>query len=159
LRATVAQVDPTLRMYDIQRLDQVTRGELQGVIFWFQLFAGISAIALILSLAGIYAVMSFTVSRRTREIGIRVALGATHRRVLAAVFRRPLIQVAIGVVAGTAIVLFVVWGVGAGSVTAKQVGFVGLYAVVMMAVCLLACVVPTRRALGVEPTEALRGEG
>jgi predicted permease len=159
-RAVVAEVDPTLRMYDVQRLDQVLRGELQGIVFWFRLFAGISAMALILSLAGIYAVMSFTVARRTREIGIRVALGASQRRVITTIFRRPLIQVAIGVAVGTAIVLSVVWGASdTGGLSARQVLFVAVYAVLMMGVCLLACVVPTRRALGVEPTEALRGDG
>ena len=159
LRTIVAQVDPTLRLYDVQRIDQITRGSLQGKQFWFQLFGGISAIALLLSLAGIYAVMSFTVARRTREIGIRVALGASQRRVIAAIFRRPITQVAIGVVAGTAVVTVVVWGESGGTVSPAQVLFIVLYALLMMGVCLLACVVPTRRALGVEPTEALRGEG
>jgi predicted permease len=159
LRMIVAQVDPTVRLYDVQRIDQITRGSLQGKKFWFQLFSGISAIALLLSLAGIYAVMSFTVARRTREIGIRVALGASQRRVIAAIFRQPIIQVAIGVAAGTAVVTFVVWSESGGTVSPMQGLFVALYAVLMMGVCLLACVVPTRRALGVEPTEALRGEG
>ena len=159
-RAIVAEVDPTLRVYEVQRLDQVVIGSMQGLVFWFRLFVGVSAMALLLSLAGIYAVMSFTVSRRTREIGIRVALGATHLRVLAAIFRRPLIQVAIGVLVGSALVLFMVWGEsGEEMVTAKQGLIVTAYAVVMMGVCLMACVVPTRRALGVEPTEALRGDG
>ena len=158
-RATVAEVDPTLRLYDVQRLDQITRGSVEGTLFWFKLFAGLSAIALLLSLAGIYAVMSFTVARRTREIGIRVALGASQRRVIAAIFKRPLIQVVIGVVVGSVIVLAVVWANSAGTVTPKQAVFVGLYAVLMMGVCMLACIVPTRRALGVEPTEALRGDG
>ena len=157
-RTIAAQVDPALRLYDVQRIDQITRGELQGVRFWFQLFAGISAMALLLSLAGIYAVMSFTVARRTREIGIRVALGASQRRVIAAIFRKPVIQVAIGVAAGSAVVAFVVWAEGKGTVTPVQVTFIVLYALLMMGVCLLACVVPTRRALGVEPTEALRGD-
>jgi ABC-type antimicrobial peptide transport system permease subunit len=129
------------------------------VRFWFQLFTGVSAIALLLSLAGIYAVMSFTVARRTREIGIRVALGASRRRVVTAIFRRPIAQVAIGVVAGATMVAGVVWGLSVGTISARQVAYVVLYAMLMMAVCLLACVVPTRRALGVEPTEALRGDG
>jgi predicted permease len=159
-RAIVAEVDPTLRVYDVQRLDRVVLGSVQGMVFWFRLFAGISAMALLLSLAGIYAVMSFTVSRRTREIGIRVALGASRSRIVTAIFRRPLIQVAIGVLVGSTLVMFIVWGEsGRDVLSAKQAVFVIAYALGMMAVCLLACVVPTRRALGVEPTEALRGDG
>ena len=60
----------------------------------------LTAVALLLSLAGIYAVMSFTVARRTREIGVRVALGASRLGVVTAIFRRPLIQVGFGIVAG-----------------------------------------------------------
>ena len=63
-----------------------------------------TAVALLLSLSGIYAVLSFIVARRTREIGVRVALGASRRRVIAAIFRRPLIQVGLGVVAGGALI-------------------------------------------------------
>ena len=63
-----------------------------------------TAVALLLSLAGIYAVMSFIVARRTREIGVRVALGASRLRVVREIFRRPLIQVALGILAGAALV-------------------------------------------------------
>ena len=65
-----------------------------------------STVALVLSLAGIWSPwLSFTVARRTREIGVRVALGASRWRVVAATFRRPLTQVTLGVIVGTAIVL------------------------------------------------------
>jgi ABC-type antimicrobial peptide transport system permease subunit len=128
---------------------------------------GLTAIALLLSLAGIYAVLSYTVARRTREIGVRVALGASSRRIIASIFRRPLTQVTIGVVAGT--ILVGVAAVGIQNTTQFQgirppgltVGEVLLlvaHATVMLAVCLLACIVPTWRALRVQPTEALRTE-
>ena len=116
--------------------------------------------ALMLSLAGIYSVMAFTVSRRTREIGVRVALGADPRRLVGDIFRRPLTQVLIGIGLGAILLvqsskfLFAVAGL-----TPEQYALVALHSVLMFGVCMLACVVPTRRALAVEPAEALNVEG
>jgi ABC-type antimicrobial peptide transport system permease subunit len=102
--------------------------------------------------------MSFTVARRTREIGIRVALGADARRVVLAIFRRPLTQVGLGVAAGGGVVAASLLLASRGAVSPEgAAGFVG-YAALMLGVCLLACI-PTRRALRVEPTEALRADG
>jgi ABC-type antimicrobial peptide transport system permease subunit len=126
-----------------------------------------SSVALLLSLAGLYAVMSFTVARRTREIGVRVALGGSRQRILMAVFRRPLIQMGLGVLAGIAVIaVMTAWfpytdGPGAGDAEGLTLGAITMqlgYAAVMFGVCMLACVVPTRRALNVEPTTALRTE-
>jgi len=128
---------------------------------WLRVTVVMTAVALLLSLSGIYAVLSFIVARRTREIGVRVALGASRRRVVAAIFRRPLIQVGLGVLAGGALIA------AAGSIATEMPGLTGelslkqfailiAYATLMLGVCLLACVVPTRRALSVEPTVALR---
>jgi ABC-type antimicrobial peptide transport system permease subunit len=97
-------VDPTLRLYDVRPLSDVNDAELQFLSFWFRLLLFVSAIALALALAGIYSVMSFTVARRTREVGIRVALGGRRRRVVLAVFRRPVAQVALGVAAGATLI-------------------------------------------------------
>jgi ABC-type antimicrobial peptide transport system permease subunit len=87
-------VSPTLQLHDIVPLDHAVSGDAR---FW-RGFANVfmlgSATVLFLSLAGIYSVTSFTVSRRTREIGVRVALGASAPRVIADIFRRPLLQVA-----------------------------------------------------------------
>lgn len=104
------------------------------------------------------SVMSLTVSRRTREIGIRVALGARPRRVVLAILRRPLAQVGLGVVAGGGLTAALAFGAFGGDVWPTGGALVAAYAVLMMAVCMLACLVPMRRALQVQPIDALRAE-
>ena len=154
-------VDPTLRLSEVQRVDKVLEGPIWFVRLFLRVTLVMTAVALVLSLSGIYAVLSFIVARRRREIGVRVALGADRRRVISAIFRRPLIQVGLGVLAGSALITL------AGSIETNmpgltgelsfgQVAMIGGYGMVMFCVCLLACIVPTRRALSVEPTVALR---
>ena len=159
LRRIVGEIDPTVRLYDIAALSRAKDAELETLRFWFRLLLGVCAVALVLSLAGIYAVMSFTVARRTREIGIRVALGASQRRVITAVFARPLVQITMGVTAGLALLIALSSLGNAGPIPWKLYGGFAVYSVFMLGVCLLACIVPTVRALRVEPTEALRSEG
>jgi hypothetical protein len=158
LREIATAVDPALRISEVQRVDQVTSGVLWFLGVWLRITLALTGIALLLALAGIYSVLSFTVARRTREIGVRVALGASPRRVVAAIFRRPLTQVSLGVVAGGAVIAAAALTSSGGGFTAGQVALLLCYAAFMLGVCLLACVVPTRRALRVEPTEALRAE-
>ena len=76
LRRIAAEISPELRLSDIQRLDQGTSSDARAWNGFADFILLVSAIALVLSLAGIYAITSFTVSRRTREIAVRVALGA-----------------------------------------------------------------------------------
>jgi ABC-type Fe3+-siderophore transport system permease subunit len=104
IRTLAMAVDPTLRLAEIQRLDAVADPILWILRLWLRITAALTGMALLLSLAGIYAVLSFAVARRTREIGVRVALGASNRAVIAAIFRRPLTQVAVGVAAGALLV-------------------------------------------------------
>ena len=157
LRTLATAVDPTLWLHDIMPLNRVGTAMWMEMAFLFRVLTVVSALALLLSLAGIYSVMAFTVSRRTREIGVRVALGATRRRVVSTIFARPLTQVASGLVGGTGLVFVLTQAVM--GLSGKEVVLVTAYMVLMMAVCLLACVVPTRRALRVEPTTALRTDG
>jgi ABC-type antimicrobial peptide transport system permease subunit len=98
------------------------------------------------------------VARRTHEIGVRVALAASRRRVVAAIFRRPLTQVGLGVLAGGILVGAGAVALSGGGLSLAQVALLVAYAALMLAVCLLACIIPTRRALNVEPTVALRAE-
>ena len=156
LRQNASTIDPGLRLYDPRPLNQVTQSELRFFSFWFKLLVGVSAMALVLSLAGIYSVMAFTVSRRTREIGIRVALGSSPVPVIVAILRRPLIQVAFGILFGVAILtgMFIM----AGGYTIRRGGLVMAYGMVMMSICMLACVVPTRRALRIQPIDALKSD-
>ncbi|MET0397272.1 MAG: ABC transporter permease [Longimicrobiaceae bacterium] len=169
VREIAAAVDPTLRIPEVQRLDQVTDSALWVLGLWLRITFGLTAIAILLSLAGIYAVLSFTVARRTREIGVRVALGASRSGVIAAIFRRPLTQVGAGVAVG--ILLVALAGLvltdhrpdtplrlNPGALSPGQYALLAAYAALMFGVCMLACVVPTRRALGVQPSEALRVE-
>ncbi|AHG89809.1 MacB-like periplasmic core domain protein [Gemmatirosa kalamazoonensis] len=164
VRAIAGALDPTLRLSQIQRADQVADDLLWMLGMWLRTTLAMTAVALLLSLAGIYAVLSFTVARRTREIGVRVALGAPQRTVLAAIFRRPLTQVGLGIAAGATLVAlgalglartyqFQDWPKG---LSLGQIALLVVYAAFMLGVCLLACVVPTRRALRVEPIVAMR---
>jgi putative ABC transport system permease protein len=105
-RQLAAAVDPSLRLIKIQRLNEVNDGMLWVIRLWRAVTAAMSSVALLLSLAGLYAVMSFTVAKRTREIGVRVALGGSRTRIVTAIFRRPLMQMGLGVLAGIAFIAF-----------------------------------------------------
>lgn len=122
----------------------------------------VSALALFLSLAGVYSVIAFTVSRRTREIAIRVALGAQAPRVIADTLGGPLSHVVAGVAAGCVLMGCLV-ALSAiddhedvmGALMKNGPLLLG-YGVTMLGVCALACLEPILRALRLEPTEALR---
>ena len=157
LRSVAFGVDPTLRIGDTVTLDRMVDGTVEFYRFWVITLALASLLGVILSLGGIYAVMSFTVSRRTREIGVRVALGAPKTRVVLAVFRRPLVQVAIGLVAGGLLTAVLMGLVGSVPSLRAIAGFAA-YMTAMAAICLLGCLTPTMRALAVQPSEALRAD-
>jgi ABC-type antimicrobial peptide transport system permease subunit len=167
IREVAMSVDPSLRIEQMTRLDQLVDDKLWIYALWLRVTGGLTAVALLLSLSGIYSVMSYTVARRTREIGVRIALGASARRVITSIFRRPLIQVVGGVVAGSILIALGTLALqgseefaelGRRGLTIGQIATLVGYAGLMVGVCMLACVVPTMRALRVQPTEALRAE-
>lgn len=156
LRAIATDVDVTLRLTDLMPLKDVVNGEVSFQAFWVKLTTIVSGMILVFSLVSIYAVMSFAVSRRTRDIGVRVALGASPRHVVRTVFKQPLRQLGLGLLAGTVLVWALFGGTDNGVPTVQHLLTLGAYTTLTSVVFLIACAVPTRRALAVPPTEALR---
>jgi predicted permease len=155
LRELAQATDPALRVIDPKPMPLLA--EFKSA-FWLALLVGLAGVTLMLSLTGVYAVTAFSVARRTREIGVRVALGARPRHVLTTVFKRPLIQIALGIGVGA------ILGLGIANDELSEVhlddfGMTAIFALSTMLCCALACIVPTRRALRIQPTEALRDEG
>lgn len=157
LQQAAADISPTLQLHDVKTLDQVADGDVAFWKLWAQLIVMVSSVALFLSLAGIYAATAFSVSRRTREIGIRVALGASAPRIAASILRRPLTQVALGVLLGNVLVaaMHILTG---NRITPGYLAGLMVLGVATLLVCALACAVPMRRALRVQPTDALGAE-
>jgi hypothetical protein len=124
-------------------------------------WAGVSALVLFLSAMGLFSLMSISVSRRTREIGVRMALGANPRHVLARIVAHAMGLMGSGVAAGGGLVLLAValGGGPTGRPADDVVSFAAWIAVtsaVMLGAGLLACIEPARRALRINPIEALR---
>ncbi len=160
LRRTLLALDPQTVLNRVERLEDV--GTDDRVAFkWFSVaLAGIGAVTLVLALAGVYAMMALAVARRTREIGIRVALGASTARILRSIVGRAAWQVACGGVTGVALA---VASLGMRGMFASRLGDGGpwtlpLVVILLVAAGLAATGAPLRRALRVRPADALRAE-
>jgi predicted permease len=147
-------VDPGLQIRDIVTLYDIAAQEQKRKMFGTVIFGGVLLVAVIFSTAGLYALMAVAVARRTREIGIRIALGANPRHVLRSVFARAGRQLGGGIIAGNSLILLIAWR--ADSLTANLLVSSVITSVIMAAVGVLACAAPARRALRIQPTEALR---
>lgn len=156
LSEIAAAVDPDLQLLNIRTLDDALHQEQWIRRLEAAMLGGISLSVLLLSSAGIYALMSFTVSQRRKEIGIRIALGANRRRIIASIFSRALGQLAVGAALGAAAAAVL----ESGNNLMRDSGTVVLpiVALFMMAVGFAAALGPARRGLRIEPTEALREE-
>jgi predicted permease len=156
LRELAQATDPALRVIDPKPLPSV-EDDSPGKMFLFELMVSLTLVTLMLSLAGVYAVTAFAVAKRTREIGVRVALGAQRLDVLTIVFKRPFVQMALGIGVG-AILGFGLANDDLSKVHLDALGKTAVFALSTILCCALACIVPTRRALRIQPTEALRDE-
>jgi hypothetical protein len=160
IRIIASEVDPTLRLIEMQTLDKVGESDRLALDFFARMMGGISVVALVLATAGVYALMSFTVARRTPEIGIRLALGASPRRIVLSTFSRALAQIGLGLAIGSvpALALLINLGPEVAPIAGNQTAMVTCAAATcfVAAVTTLACVMPARRALLVQPTDALK---
>ncbi|HET7189383.1 MAG TPA: FtsX-like permease family protein, partial [Gemmatimonadaceae bacterium] len=152
--ALARQVDAGLHLRDIVTLDDIVAQERTRMVGTSVVFGSVLLVAVVFSAAGLYALMAVAVARRTREIGIRIALGATPRHVLRSVFARSSRQLGGGIIAGNSLILLLAWR--ADSLTADLLVASVITSVIMAAVGVLACAAPARRALRIQPTEALR---
>jgi len=161
LRQTALEVAPALRLTRTVPLDLVNEANRLAYASWSRVLIFVGGFALLLTNAGIFAIVSFTVARRTREIGVRVALGADATGIVTAVLARMARRVAIGVALGSALGLTFAYAASEGALELTAAVWLGvaLYLASMVAVCMAACIVPTRRALAIQPTEALAAEG
>jgi len=156
----VWRVDPNLPLVEIRSLEQVVREFLLPQTAMSATLGALALGALLLAVVGVYGLMAFFVSRRTHEIGIRMALGASPRDVLTMVLRRGLWLTLTGLVAGLAaavglaqVMSSLLFGVGA----VDPFTFVVVPAL-LLAVALLSCYVPARRAAALDPLVSLRCE-
>ena len=157
-RELTVSVDPTLRLDLVRRLDlALTESSNMSLMAAIGMVVGMASL-LLLSAAGIYALMSFTVTKRRREIGIRTALGADRRRLLLGVFRRAIVQLAVGVALGVAVVSGAEWYFSGEMLRGTGPVLVPAVAGLMVLVGVAAALGPAQRGLAIEPTEALREE-
>ena len=154
LYALVGAVDPSLRLSEVGTAADAWRSSHVGARIGGWIFLGVAGIVLVLSVAGIYALMSFTVSRRTREIAIRTAMGARKGQIVRRIFGRAAIQLGIGVVLGGLIAVPVLWDGVADDGPRSLV----IVAVLLLGAGLASCVIPVRRAMGIEPAVAMKSE-
>ena len=158
LRRVAASVDPMLQLSSVKSLDALYREYAQVAARIATVIALITGSVLLLSAAGIHALMSFTVNQRRREIGIRAALGAPARGILRSVLTRATRQLALGVVAGLTAAVALDRATGGVLLDGAGLLLVPGTAAFMLVVGLLAAAGPARRSLRVQPTESLRTE-
>lgn len=160
VETAIWSVDPEQPVSEVQSMRHLVNGRMETYVLEAKLFAFFSCAALLLAALGIYGLMSYSVTRRTQEIGIRMALGAQRGQVLtsfiAAAFRLLLVGLALGVVGSVAAkqllgsMLYGISGIGWG---------VGALPILVLAVSIaLAAYIPARRAAAIDPIQALRSE-
>jgi predicted permease len=158
LRGSAAAVNPGLQIRNVSTAELVVRRE-QGMFRLVGATVGLAMTSVItLSAAGIYALMSFTVTRRRREIGIRAALGADRNRLLAGIFARAAAQLGGGAVVGLILSFGLEQVLEERALEAQRAVILPLVALIMMLVGSLAALGPARRGLAIQPIEALREE-
>jgi putative ABC transport system permease protein len=160
VHAEVAAVDPNLPLSNVTTLDAILSKSISQERFYMTLLAIFAGVALVLAAIGIFGVLSYAVSQRTREIGIRMALGAQGRSVITLIIRQAMLLVVSGVLAGTvfALALSRTMTKMLFSITPTDPATFASVGGLLIAVALFASYLPARRATRVDPIVALRSE-
>lgn len=158
LRAAVTRLDPALHLSETRAMDEALRQDAGAMRLAALALGAVCLSVILLSAAGIYALMSFTVTQRRREIGIRAALGAPPHRILASVFSRALVQLGAGLAAGIAAAVLLDRASGGEFMHGAGPLLLPAVAAVMAGVGVLATLLPAVRGLRIHPVEALRAE-
>jgi predicted permease len=159
-RMALEQTDPDLALYWVRTFQESRRTINAGFRIIGTMFAVFAGVALMLAAAGLFGVLAFHVGQRTREIGVRRALGAGDGQILRMVLRASGVQILIGVAIGMTLLPLMGRGLGdvLGEVSPYDPGIYGIVVALMIAVAVVATLVPTRRAVRVDPAAALRYE-
>ena len=160
IAAAIRDVDASLPMAEVQTIDEVVRQLSAGERFGVVLFGSFAAVGLMLAVFGVYGVMAFTVAQRTREIGLRIALGAGHHQILRLFLSEGVTLGLIGLVIGESGAYAVgrlMRGMWYGTAAGDPIIFFAV-AGVLLASAVLACYIPARQAAKVDPMVALRYE-
>ena len=160
IRVEIRAVDPNMPLEGVRTLDQIVAADMSAPRFRTMLLSSFGLTALLLAVVGLYGVMSYTVARRSREIGMRMALGAERSAILMLVFRDGLPLVMAGVVVGlggalavTRVLRSMLFGVGAG-----DPAVFAAVPLLLLAVSAVAMLIPAVRATRVNPVKALTAE-
>lgn len=157
-RAQVMAIDPTIPAYDVLPMDDLIELSLGGDLIMAKIMSGLAFIALVLALGGVYGVMAYSVSQRTRELGIRMSLGAQRGNVLAMVVRQGAVLALVGIVIGTGIAMAATRGLSRFLFGVSPFDPITFTAVGMLLFVagIVATYFPARRATKVDPVVALK---
>jgi predicted permease len=160
VRTALAQTDPDLALYWLRTFDESRMIRTAGFRIVGTMFAVFAGVALVLAAAGLFGVLAFHVGQRTREIGVRRALGANDGRILNMIMRASGVQILLGVGIGMTLLPLMGRGLGdvLGDVSPYDPAIYAMVVAMMIVVAIAATLTPTRRALKVDPAAALRYE-
>ena len=159
-RQAVLRIDPNMPLFDVRTMVELLSDRMIGLRYAAIMMGAFGAIALFLAAIGIYGLMAYSVSRRTREIGVRMALGAGRTDILTLTLNRTLIVMGLG----TGVGLMLAWGAGRlmestlfGTVSLNLSTF-AIFTGILLTVAITAALIPARKAMRIDPALALRAE-